>query len=235
MKIKMRMKRILLMASSILFLASCREVSMEEQILKLYESVDSADEINARIEKAGSMDESDIWDYYSYLLAKDAGVKLKEICDEYEDILVASTFGRKKKEKESVILTAKANEFPACIAAIEILKLYRNSKIRPNHNIRLVIYKEHFSIPPEMASYNILRMNLHSSGAMAKHTFLIHETEPIYRKILEVIPPYLQPYGSYTFSNETETKFDSVYDYNISEEDIDRETATVASLMHILN
>lgn len=231
----MKMNRILLMAAAILLLASCKEVSMEEQISKLYGSVDSADEINARIEKAGSLDESDLWDYYTYLLAKEAGVKMKEISDEYEDILTARAFGKKKKERETVILTARADEFPACITAMEILKLYRDSKIRPNHNIRVVIYKDSLAIPSEMASYNILRMNLHCSDTLAKHTFLIRETEQIYRKIVEVIPPYFQPYGSYTFSNETETIYDSVYDYNICEEEINRETAAVASLMHILN
>lgn len=235
MKTKMKMRSALLMVAAILLMVSCREVSIEERISKLYESAGSADEINARIEKARSMEESDLWDYYSYLLAKEAGVKLKEISDEYEDILIARAFGRKKKEKESVILTARVDEVPACIAAIEILKLYRNSKVSPTHNIRLVIYKDRFSIPSGMASYNIMRMNLHCSDAMENHTFLIHETEPIYRKILEVIPPYLQPYGSYTFSNETETIYDSVYDYNICEEEINRETAAVASLMHILN
>ena len=60
----MKMNIILLMAAAILLLASCKEVSMEEQISKLYGSVDSADEINARIEKAGSLDESDLWDLF---------------------------------------------------------------------------------------------------------------------------------------------------------------------------
>ncbi len=235
MKRKIKMKRALLIAASILLLSSCKEVSMEEQISKLYESVNSAEEINARIEKAGTLDQSDLWDYYSYLLAKESGVKLKEISDEYEDILLARAFGKRKKDKESVILTARAEELPACIAAIEILKLYRNSKIRPNHNIRVIFYKDSISIPKEIAAYNILRMNLHCSDTLAKHTFLIHETEPIYRKILDIIPPYLQPYGSYEFSNDSQTALDAVYNYNISKEDIERETAAVASLIHILN
>ncbi len=223
------------MMAIVVFLASCKEVPMEEQISRLYESSSPQDETTARIEKAESLDQSDLWDYYSYLLAKEAGVKLGEIYDEEDGLLTARYFGRNKKDISSVTMTARLDEYSACITAIEVLKLYKNSKIRPNHNIRLVIYADSTAVPVSMKSNNLLLMNLHCSDTLEKHTFIIREAEPIYQKIMEVIPPYFQPYGSYTFKNEARTKMDAIYDYNVSKEDLGKETATVASLIHILN
>lgn len=231
------MKRMMLAIQVIVLMASCKQLPIEEQISRLYEGTSTLEEINGELAKAQNFTDSDLTDYYSYLLAKEAGVKLNEISD--GECLTARFYGNKEKEISTVLLTADINENPACIAAIEILKTYKKSKIRPNHNVRVVFYEDSLAVPSDLQENYLLKMNLHCSDTLEGHKFTIREAAPIYEKIIEIVPPLLKPYGTYSFANgkfdKERKKIDSEYDYKIIKEEIDRDAATVASLIHILN
>ena len=231
------MKRVILVIQAIVLMASCKQMPIEEQISRLYEGASTLEEINGEIAKAQNFTDSDLTDYYSYLLAKKAGVKLDEISD--DGCLTARFYGNKKKENSAVLLTADVNERSACIAAIEILNIYKQSKIRPNHNVRVVFYEDSLAVPTNLGEAYLLRMNLHDIDTLEKHTFTLWEAEPIYEKLIEIVPPLLNPYGTYSFVNERfyngRKRHDSEYDYNIDRKEIDKEAAAAASLMHLLN
>lgn len=231
------MKRVILVVQAIVLMASCKQLPIEEQISRLYGGTSTLEEINGELAKAQNFTDSDLTDYYSYLLAKEAGVKLNEISN--DGCLNARFYGMKKKENSAVLLTADVNERPACIAAIEVLKVYKKSKIRPNHNVRIVFYEDSLAVPSDLQENYLLRMNLHCVDTLENHKFTIWETAPIFEKLVEIIPPLLNPYGSFTFANErfdgNRPKRDSDYDYNVSKEEIGKEAATVASIVHILN
>lgn len=217
---------------------SCKEVSIDEQLSTLFEAVADDAAMDRQIENAESYSGEDLTDYYTYLLAKDANVRMKEIM-EVDDFLTAKVHGIKKKDKMSIILTADRNDRTSCIAGIGILKLFRTSGIRFNHNIRLVIYSDSPALPSGLGEETFFRMNLHCIDTLETHVLHMQEAPHIYAKIKEEMPKYLDSYSKITFTDEV---FDpgrpfrhEDYDYNICREETSRETATLAALIQLLN
>lgn len=217
---------------------SCREVSIEEQLSTLFEAVADDATMNKQIGNAESYSGEDLTDYYTYLLAKDAKVKMKEIMED-GDFLTAKVHGIKKKENTSIILTADKNDRTACIVGISILKLFRTSGIKFNHNIRFVIYSGSLAAPLGSGEETLFRLNLHCVDNLETHVLHMQEAPHIYAKIREELPKYLDSYSKITFSDEVfdpERPFrHEDYDYNICSEETSRETATLAALIHLLN
>lgn len=217
---------------------SCREVSIEEQLSTLFGAVADDAAMERQIGNAESYSGEDLTDYYTYLLAKDANVRMKEIM-EVDDLLTAKIHGIKKKDRTTIILTADRNDRTSCIVGIGILKLFRTSGINFNHNIRLVIYSDSPAMPSGLDEEILIRMNLHCIDTLETHILHLQEAPHIYAKIREELPKYLDSYSKITFSNEV---FDpgrpfrhEDYDYNICSEETSRETATLAALIHLLN
>ncbi|MCQ2152332.1 MAG: hypothetical protein MJY70_04680 [Bacteroidales bacterium] len=217
---------------------SCKEVSIEEQLSTLFGAVADDAAMKRQIGNAESYSGADLTDYYTYLLAKDAKVGMKEIM-EVDDLLTAKIHGIKKKDRTTIILTADRNDRTSCIVGIGILKLFRTSEIKFNHNIRLVIYSDALSVPSDLGEETLFRMNLHRIDTLETHILHMREAPHIYARIKEEIPKYLDSYSKITFSDEVfdpERPFrHEDYDYNICSEETSRETATLAALIHLLN
>lgn len=217
---------------------SCKEVSIEEQLSTLFGAVADDAAMDRQIGNAESYSGEDLTDYYTYLLAKDAKVKMKEIMED-GDFLTAKIHGIKKKENTTIILTADKNDRASCIVGIEIIRLFSTSGIRFNHNIRLVIYSDSLAVPSDLGEEALFRMNLHCIDTLETHILYMREAPHIYAQIKEEIPKYLDSYSKITFTDEV---FDSSrpfkredYDYNVRKEETSREAATLAALIHLLN
>lgn len=217
---------------------SCKKVSIEEQLSTLFGAVADNAAMDRQIGNAESYSGEDLTDYYTYLLAKDAKVSMKEIMED-DDFLTAKIHGIKKKENTSIILTADRNDRTSCIVGIGILKLFRTSGIRFNHNIRLVIYSDSLAVPSGLGEEPLFRMNLHCIDTLETHILYMREAPHIYAQIKEEIPKYLDSYSKITFTDEVfdpERPFGREdYDYNIRKGETSRETATLAALIHLLN
>lgn len=217
---------------------SCKEVSIDEQLSTLFGAVADDAAMDRQIGNAENYSGEDLMDYYTYLLAKDAKVRMKEIIED-GDFLTAKIHGIKKKENTSIILTADRNDRTACIVGIGIMKLFRTSGIRFNHNIRLVIYSDSLAVPSDLGKDALFRLNLHCISNPETHVLHMQEAPHIYAQIKEEIPKYLDSYSKITFSDEIfdpERPFKHEdYDYNICKGETSRETATLAALIHLLN
>lgn len=217
---------------------SCKEVSIEEQLSTLFEAAADDAIMNRQIGNAESYSGEDLTDYYTYLLAKDANVRMKEIM-EVDDFLTARIRGIRKNDNVSIHLTADRSDRTSCIVGIGILKLFRTSGLKFNHNIRLVIYSDSLAVPADLGETALFRMNLHCIDTLETHILHMQETPLIYEKIKEEIPKYLDSYSKIAFSDEV---FDpnrpsrqENYDYNICKGETSKEAATLAALIHLLN
>ncbi len=91
-----------------------------------------------------------------------------------------------------------------CVAAIEVLRAYKKLRMKPKNTIRIVIYqdeeinlsgmKEFARIAKEKQESFLFDLEI-DSGAGKPVGFSVSEDHAYFRKMEEVLTPYLEPYG----------------------------------------
>lgn len=262
------MKRsILLVVLTVLSVASCRRISDEEQLSNFFNSAAELINVDENINKITSMapnptfgtsDNESLVDFYTYLLMKDVKIKSSKIIRQDDAVegesavssnLITELKGKDKAEMD-ILISAPVEDVPACIAAINVLKLYKESKLRINHTIRLVLYqcyKDSLSGLTTFARNSrvkdekyLFNLDLTSSSEPTEHLFTICEPDQIFEKVMEIVPPRMAAHGSYNyvmgqFLDSTWPIRDSRYSYTLYTKELSKEIGAVTSLVFLLN
>ena len=266
------MKRIIIMAMAVLaVLSSCKKVTPEEQIATFFDAA-SADttiaqsiaKIKAQCDDApfGSEANDRLVDFYTLLLAKDAGIDLDDIYtqddvigegegEEFARNLVAEVRSR-KSDGYDILISAPVEDIDASVAAINVLKLHKKLSAGKDHSIRLLLYQKYRrdtlsgfdtfnAASRDKKEQYLLDMDLMSrDSTSAGKTFLIAEPEHIYKQMEEYLLPYFDRYGRYSFeagdfrASSYPVKY-SYYSYKIDPDDLPCDIAAVAGLIYLLD
>ena len=266
------MKKFFIMVlAAVAIITSCKKVTPEEQIATFFDAASSDTTLTQSLAKIkaqcsdapfGSETNDKLVDFYTLLLAKDAGINVKNIFtqddvigegddEEFARNLVAEIPVR-SEDGFDILLSAPVEDIDASVAAIGIMKLLVNQSASKDHTVRLLLYQkcrpdslsgfETFKASSQEKRQNyLLDMDLGSVDTSSTgKTFLIAEPEHIYKQMQEYIFPYFDRYGKYTFvpgrfmSSEYPVK-DSYYNYKIDPDDFRCDIAAVTSLIYLLN
>ena len=265
---------LLLPVALALLASSCARVSVTEAMSRLYRaaSLDSTLKQDYRRIAAewpdrpyASEEALTATEYLTLLAGGCVGEKHLEIIgEEGRTALVAELPGRKKKEgiilicaditteKDSSGVLIRSDE-ASCMAAVEVLRLFKAAKITPDKTVHVVIrqkkagseglgsYVEWLQERKEAghdAGEVLLQVHLGSDGSLDPATFYIGEPGMIFEKIREVLPPLFSPYGTYGFASMPRFVDHAnlpapYYRYRVTPETLAEDAAAVASLAFI--
>lgn len=262
------MKRFALIISIALLAVSCKKVTPEERIEQFYTSESQKTSLAATISGLeskfqdpvpGSENNGNLVNSYILYLVKEAGLDLDDITT--QDVSVADslpvsmnvTVENKGKEQgsEVIVLSAPVCDVPASMAAIEIMRLYKEQKIKARRAMRLVLYQSYpedetagLSVfKQKMSAKNetaYLNMNLSCNDTLAYDTFKIGEPSFIFDNIRSAVPQFLEKYGRYDMVKTSELNQEwpfkrSLYEYNLNRNEILTDIPAVAGMLYLLN
>ena len=223
----------------------------------------------------GSQGADDIIDYFTlkgHDLVNGRRIEIIDVPGGGRDIAI-DIKGRKRKPKNVVLIAAPADTWTekvttvtadndtvqlqvkrdnavACAAALEIARAFKETGVKPNSTIRVLIYQEkggkHAGLKPYVeyslgrGENHIVQLYLTSDPNGQKKMFKIGEPKQIYRTFEKIIPPYFEKYG-YAFERDEEITpegweiRDPFYTFNIDPENPAKDIAAAASLLTILD
>lgn len=188
---------------------SCMKVTMEQQIDNIFTFVEQDSDLQGLFDKAPTISENEIIEYYSYILTDK--LKIKDIWTQdftVEDTvsgpkecqnLVAEIPGKNKKN-QSIIISAPLNDPVACISAIEIMKTMKKAKVRKSNAIRLLLfdgdegchtYRDISRTRNEAILFNVELEKMDKTF----QNFSIFERNDIFESVRDIVPQYLNSYA----------------------------------------
>ncbi len=198
-----------LLFAVVLFLScSCVKVSMDQQIGNIYNYIEKDSDLKDLFDKAPTIADDEIVEYYSYILSKK--IKIEDMWTQdfsIEDTLtgpkdcqnlIAEIPGKNKKN-QAIIISAPLSDPTACVSAIEIMKTLKKAKVRRNNSIRLLLFDgqegchTYRDISRSRNEANLLNLEL-ANMANPYQKFSVFERQDIFDSISEIVPQYLDKY-----------------------------------------
>lgn len=200
------MKRITLILFAVLATVSCKKVTPEQQITRIgtyfsnleapmagqVERFDGSKRIDfLTLNLAKELDSEDIW------TLENAG----------ENSLIAEFPGKEKELKRYTLISASLDDPAACAAVIDLMKAFKELKIRPRNTVRTLFY----STAADSTGYSSLHavneeiydsheiyefgIEISSCDTLPKRTFVIEENPMFASQLIETIQPYFLDSG----------------------------------------
>lgn len=262
------MKRVLFIISVAIVAASCKKVTPEERIEQFFNSeslhttlATTINNLESKFQNPvpGSESNDNLVNSYILYLVKEAGLDLDDVTT--QDVTVADSLPTSrnvmvenkgsKDVTDIIILSAPIEDIPASMAAIEVMRLYKEQKIKAKRAMRLALYQSYpdnataglNTLKLKMSERNenvFLNLNLTCNDTLAFNTFKIGEPPFIFENIKSAVPPFLEKYGRYVLESTPEINRDwpfrrSLYQYNLKREDLLTDIPAVAGMLYLLN
>ena len=202
------MKKYLLLAMvTVLAASSCGRVTPEQRIQKINEHFASSEsEYSSRLE---SIDQSKKLDYISLQLDKLNATEVWTL-DAAGGTSVVADFKGRGKDVHYSLISACLDDNQACSVVLDIMNALKTLKIRPNFTIRTVFYNsgdstgtaglkavfEEFDRSMELSTFDIEVSSLKGEG---ERIFVIEDKPMFVDGVKQVMPPYFEPIGSFSF------------------------------------
>ena len=250
------MKRILLIGLAVLAAASCKKVTTEERVVAVAEYFNQQEE-SYTSQVAGYEGDKRL-DYLTLVLNKDLKTEdLWTLDSESGSSLLAVFEGRDKdttKKATAISMIAAPLDDPtACGVVLDVLKAFKKLRIAHKSEIRALFYDaqpdslghpeglallgQDILDADELISFTIA---LSSRDSLPAGTFAIDDQRSFREKVIEILPPYFTPLGTYTFVEGTFPNPDwpnrmGVYRYHVDKDRLPQDEAAVTVLTMLLN
>jgi hypothetical protein len=245
------MKRLLLLSLVVLSAVACKTITPETRIAQIDQFFTGKEAVySAKLQQFTGEKQLD---YLTLQLMQELGAKdLWTLEDEGHQVLVAEFPGKEKKNPQISLISASLDDPTACAAILEVLEAYKKIKIQHKNTIRALFYspvtdstgRNGLSVANrdiresgEMVQFDI---ELSSHGEQPKHTFILDESPIFAKTLIEVIPGYLAPLGSYQLVQGTYPNTDwpmrcPIYRYQLAADDFQKEAAAMTAFTFLLN
>ena len=245
------MKRLLLLSLVVLSAVACKTITPETRIAQIDQFFTGKEAVySAKLQQFTGEKQLD---YLTLQLMQELGAKdLWTLEDEGHQVLVAEFPGKEKKNPQISLISASLDDPTACAAILEVLEAYKKIKIQHKNTIRALFYspvtdstgRNGLSVANrdiresgEMVQFDI---ELSSHGEQPKHTFILDESPIFAKTLIEVIPGYLAPLGSYQLVQGTYPNTDwpmkcPIYRYQLTPDDFQKEATAVTAFTFLLN
>ena len=245
------MKRVSLILLTVLAAVACRKVTPEQQIAKIAQYFETHTDSYA--EDLGRFEGGKRVDYLTLALAKD--LKAEDIWTlEYmgENSLIAEFPGRDKKQTQFSIFSSSLDDPEACATVLKTLNAFKDLKIKPKGTIRTVFYSTAqdtsgrsgldavFGECYEAGEMVTFDLEVSSRDTIPVHTFRLDENPVFAAQMIELIPPYLAPLGTYhlvrgRFPNKEWPVKATLYRYHLDPANLQKESAAVTAFAYLVN
>ena len=250
------MKRVLLIGMVVLAAASCKKVTPEERVVAVADYFNQQEEESYTGKVAGFEGDKRI-DYLTLVLSKD--LKTEDIWtldSESGTSLMAVFEGRDKEAQDKPVISmiaAPVDDPTACGVVLDVLKAFKKLRIAHKSEIRALFYEaqpdslghpaglallgQDILDADELISFTIA---LSSRDSLPSGTFAIDDQRSFRQKVIEIIPPYFTPLGTYQFVEGTFPNPDwpnrmGVYRYHVDKDRLPQDAAAVTVLTMLLN
>lgn len=245
------MKRFTLILLTVIMAASCRKVSPEQRVGQIVKYFDKTE-----LTYAGDLQRFDgpkRIDYLTLTLAKELGAKDVWTLEQAgENSLVAVFPGREKRVTRYSFLSASLEDPEACAGVLSTLRAFKDMRIKPNETIHAVFYSPAcdtngisglgaiFRESFEDGDQVTFDFELSARDTLPDKTFIIEDKPFFAEQIIEVIPPYLAPMGTFQFQkgpypNHKWQVVAPTYRYNMNPAERKKEPAVITTFMLLLN
>lgn len=245
------MKRISFILLTVLVAVSCRKASPEERIAKIANYFDKTElsypEDLQRFEGQKRID------YLTLTLAKELGADDVWTLEHAGANSLAAEFpGRENRITRYAYLSASLDDPEACAAVLNTLKAFKDMRIKPKGTFHALFY----STARDSAGVNglgaIFRedvqagdqitfdMELSTRDTLPDRTFIIEDKAFFADQLIEVVPPYLEPLGSFDFKkgrypNRHWQVSAPTYRYSFDPAALRKESAAITTFALLLN
>lgn len=244
------MKRFLLILLAVLSTVACKKVTPEDRIAQMADYLASHQDIHAA--RLAQYDEAKRVDYLTLQLAKEleaTDLWTLEAAD--RNSLVAEFPGNTKGDHQLSLLTASLDDPAACAMLLNILETFRDLKIRHKNDMRAIFYStakdstgtdgltalnQEMIDDGEIFAFDIA---LSSTASLPGYTFIISDKRAFVERMAEVVPPYLEPLGSFqlmqgVYPDPEWPLKGPVYRYTLNG-DRNQDAAVIAAFTYLLN
>ena len=243
------MKKLMYFALVLLSLAACKRITPEERIAQISRFFDGK-ENNYTAQLQQFTGEKQL-DYLNLVLAKDLGAEdIWTIEADGQSSLIAE-FPGKEKGASLTMISASLDDPAACSAILELFEAYKKYKIQHKNTIRALFYapvdstgngglhavNEELRNSDELIIFDI---ELSTGRDLPRRTFVLEEKPVFAEQLIKVVSPYIAPMGDYSFKQGVYPNRDwplttSIYRYNLSADEFQKDVAVVTAFSFLLN
>ena len=244
------MKRFLLILLAVLSTVACKKVTPEDRIAQMAEYLASHQDIHAA--RLAQYDDAKRVDYLTLQLAKELeATDLWTLETADRNSLVAEFPGNTKGDHQLSLLTASLDDPAACAMLLNVLETFRDLKIRHKNDMRAIFYStakdstgtdgltalnQEMIDDGEIFAFDIA---LSSTASLPGYTFIISDKRAFVERMAEVVPPYIEPLGSFqlmqgVYPDPEWPLKGPVYRYTLNG-DRNQDAAAIAAFTYLLN
>ena len=245
------MKRILLLALVVLSAAACKKITPETRIAQIDQHFNGKEAVYSA--KLPQYTGEKQLDYLTLQLAGELGAREIWTLDEDGHVALVAEFpGKDKKNPQVSMISASLGDPNACATLLEVLEAYKKIKIQ-HKNIMRVLFYSPATDSTGRNGLTLVNQDMRESGDMVvfdievatredqpQHTFVLDETPTFAKTLIDVVPGYMAPLGSYqlvqgTYPNPDWELHCPVYRYYVDPAAFQKEAAAVTAFTFLLN